>query len=65
MISSRAIFSVYLRQLANRFVTGMPDSNGGLFRFTDLLCGLGGLFIFVFGLSLLTALLSQSAHSFS
>lgn len=64
MISALAIFSVYLRQLANRFVTGMPDSNGGFFRFTDLLGGLGGLFIFVFGISLLTALLSQPAHPF-
>ena len=64
MISALAIFSVYLRQLANRFVTGMPDSNGGFFRFTDLLGGLGGLFIFVSGISLLTALLSQPAHPF-
>jgi ABC-type nickel/cobalt efflux system permease component RcnA len=64
MISALAIFSVYLRQLANRFVMEMPDSNGWFFRFPDLLGGLGGLFIFVFGISLLTALLSQPAHPF-
>ena len=64
MISALAIFSVYLRQLANRAVTEMSDGSSGFLKFKDLLGGLGGLFIFVFGLSLLTALLSQPIHPF-
>ena len=63
-ISSLAAFSVYLRQLANRFVAKMPKSNTSFLRFTDLLSSLGGLIIFVFGMSLLTAALFEPVHPF-
>ncbi|MDC1382826.1 nickel/cobalt transporter [Candidatus Puniceispirillum sp.] len=63
-VSLLAVFSVYLRQLANRFVGKMPNSNNQFLRFTDLLSGAGGLVIFVFGLSLLSASLFQPLHPF-